>query len=1149
MLTKTFKQLKKSDTGIAGGKGASLGELTQVGIPVPSGFVLLTEAFEDFLDQTDLKQDIRSELNKVDSDKVHTVETASENIQSLILHAKIPFAIQEKIETEFKKLNAKFVAVRSSATAEDGLDHAWAGQLDSFLNVTQDNLIESVQKCWASLFTPRAIFYRFEKGLEDSHISVAVVIQSMVNSDKSGIAFSVHPVTEDENQMIIEAGFGLGEAIVSGSITPDAYVVSKKDNTLIDTNINNQTKAMYRKKDGGNKWIDLEEKGKEQVLNEKEILELASLIKKIEDHYGLPQDIEWAQESGIFYITQSRPITTLKNKAKKKKFNALKLDQYKLIKQIEYPKTPVIFYESGHYCYVDNPFLKKLNIKKYPVSVAIQDKIYENWSDENTAKITSKKEIDFIIKESLSIINKYKNTITQYSDYNYSDLDNKKIILILNELDKILKEIYQIYIFFIDEYFDTKIKNLLLKLPEVRIKLSDFVGLIQDNVLSSILKEIKDRFDNKLNLSLDNAHFDEIISLLQNPKKIKTFDQIQNRAIAFVGLKQKLLVLTGQEALQLKDDIQTIKKQKNADDLLRGQTVFEGNTQGIIKKVSVLDYENLRKVQWPKNNFVLAVPMTRTEIVPYLKKCIAIITDEGGITCHAAIVARELKIPCIVGTKIATKVLHDGTLVEVDADEGIVRVLDKKNKTSHSSKDWVILRNREIPSIWPTISFWDWDINKIIGNREWSIYYVWDNGDFTGIVEKTLFPLIGKYYYKKLLSVGKNLDAIRKKSTTIGNRIIKLCQNFEKDLSQHKNSDFIAFLQKLRKEYGQFAKENMFYWLTDSKEIKNELDVHLKKYTEKEQKIIWKTMLVLDEMSYAKKIELELNKLKKSYRTKKPSIFQKELNLFVKKYIWFPYEYTGPRIYDKKTVLDIIKNEKIDKIEHINQKNKIIKKYKLSNKIIKLFKMINFLSILQDDRKMFNSQICYYSNELILPALAKKLNIPKKLIKYADNKLLEKYSTNKKELTRILKERNRFFVIEQNNKKQTYFTTKGKEYLKSKSIILKEKIKNTKIIKGDIAQSGRTKGIARIIKNSGTVKNFGEGDILIAPMTTPDYIHLMKKASAIITDEGGITCHAAIISRELKIPCLIGTKIATKVLHDGDLIKVDADNGIVKILS
>ena len=226
--TKNFTELNKNDADIAGGKGASLGEMTQAGIPVPPGFVVLADTFDHFIKETDIVQEIDAILGTVDTHAVHTVDKASDKIQTLILNAETPKDIADEIKENFKKLDVDFVAVRSSATAEDGADHAWAGQLDSFLNTTEETLLENVKRCWASLYTPRAIFYRFEKGMHTQHISVAVVIQKMVESEKSGIAFSVHPVTEDYNQMIIEAGFGLGEAIVSGSITPDSYVVEKE---------------------------------------------------------------------------------------------------------------------------------------------------------------------------------------------------------------------------------------------------------------------------------------------------------------------------------------------------------------------------------------------------------------------------------------------------------------------------------------------------------------------------------------------------------------------------------------------------------------------------------------------------------------------------------------------------------------------------------------------------------------------------------------------------------------------------------------------------------------------------------------------------------------------------------------------------------
>lgn len=310
--TKKFNELDKTKADIAGGKGASLGEMLNAGIPVPDGFVVLSTTFENFLHKADLIQEIDAILESVDHKAIHSIDGASEKIQELIKHAEMPSDIASEIEEQFKILDSEFVAVRSSATAEDGADHAWAGQLDSYLNTTKDTLLEKVQHCWASLFTPRAIFYRFEKGLNTTKISVAVVVQKMVNSEKSGIAFSVHPVTEDRNQIIIEAGFGLGEAIVSGSVTPDSYVVEKEPRMIVDINVNNQLEAMERSASGGNQWIKLSERGKQQVLTGKQILELSDLIILIENHYGFPCDIEWAFENGKFYIVQSRPITTLK---------------------------------------------------------------------------------------------------------------------------------------------------------------------------------------------------------------------------------------------------------------------------------------------------------------------------------------------------------------------------------------------------------------------------------------------------------------------------------------------------------------------------------------------------------------------------------------------------------------------------------------------------------------------------------------------------------------------------------------------------------------------------------------------------------------------------------------------------------------------
>jgi len=224
----------------------------------------------------------------------------------------MPKGLAALITAEFKKLKAKFVAVRSSATAEDSSAASWAGELETYLNTTDKTLLANVKKCWSSLFTPRAIFYRHEKKLLKTKVSVAVVVQQMVASEISGIAFTVHPVTQDRNQMIIEAGYGLGEAIVSGSITPDSYVIDKRDYSLIDVNVASQGRKIVKGPAGGVKWAPVTAPvGAKQKLNGRLIVDLAKICSKIEKHYKFPCDIEWAYCGAKFYITQSRPITTL----------------------------------------------------------------------------------------------------------------------------------------------------------------------------------------------------------------------------------------------------------------------------------------------------------------------------------------------------------------------------------------------------------------------------------------------------------------------------------------------------------------------------------------------------------------------------------------------------------------------------------------------------------------------------------------------------------------------------------------------------------------------------------------------------------------------------------------------------------------------
>ncbi len=307
-----FLELGMDDVARAGGKGAQLGEMFNAGLPVPPGFVVLTASFDMFMHDNNLDSKIYKLIEKVNEKDTHELERVSKEIKEMILAAKIPSSVEKSVHDEFKKLKAEFVAVRSSATAEDASTASWAGELDTFTNITFDSLVHSVRKCWASLFSPRAIFYRIEKNLRHEEVSVGVVVQKMIQSEIAGVAFTVHPVTKDFGKIVIEGAWGLGESVVSGSVTPDNYIVDKNGWFIDSIEVASQ-EHMLTKVEGKTTKIQVPEHKKEmQKLSGQQIIELAKMCKKIEEYYKHPQDIEWALEANKLYLLQTRPITTLK---------------------------------------------------------------------------------------------------------------------------------------------------------------------------------------------------------------------------------------------------------------------------------------------------------------------------------------------------------------------------------------------------------------------------------------------------------------------------------------------------------------------------------------------------------------------------------------------------------------------------------------------------------------------------------------------------------------------------------------------------------------------------------------------------------------------------------------------------------------------
>ena len=313
--TISFAQLGKSDISAAGGKGANLGELTTAGFPVPAGFVLKTAAYDAFVAANDLQKQIIELAKGVSSSDPQSSQVVSEQIRSLFIQANISDDMAAELIAAYQQLiedSDNTVAVRSSATAEDLPTASFAGQQDTFLNVHgKDALLAAVKKCWASLWTARAIAYRQRQGIAPDAVSLAVVVQGLVSAETSGILFTANPTNGDRDQILINATWGLGEAIVGGLVTPDTIVVDKTTYSILSRETATKTVMTVRTETGTEEQPIARSHQNRPVLDDRMAQQLAHFGTQIEAHYGLPMDIEWAIANGDIAILQARPITSL----------------------------------------------------------------------------------------------------------------------------------------------------------------------------------------------------------------------------------------------------------------------------------------------------------------------------------------------------------------------------------------------------------------------------------------------------------------------------------------------------------------------------------------------------------------------------------------------------------------------------------------------------------------------------------------------------------------------------------------------------------------------------------------------------------------------------------------------------------------------
>ncbi|MFA6446151.1 MAG: PEP-utilizing enzyme [Candidatus Paceibacterota bacterium] len=472
------------------------------------------------------------------------------------------------------------------------------------------------------------------------------------------------------------------------------------------------------------------------------------------------------------------------------------------------------------------------------------------------------------------------------------------------------------------------------------------------------------------------------------------------------------------------------------------------------------------------------------------------------------------------------------------------------------------IRKRYLPTAWPTYNYWV-SMEKITGVKS-SIFHVWEkDGIYTGIVDAEGLRKRGEWTYKHIIENYKdNLDALRDRGQLFADKLIKECSIFALKDESPTLKQFSDFYKKADKLYIDYYANNMLFWLTADQVVIKKIDSLLSNYSSDDKKEIWDIMRLPTRLSFSNIEEVGFEKLldiahKDGIKSDK---FKEQVALFSDKYVWFPFEYGGPEIYDIESVTRRISEELTkggkknshSEQEIINLQNDVISKFSLSHDVVFHFKILQTLALMQDDRKAVNSQACYYVNNLILKKLSMLTGIDREQLFLIDQKIIDEYSNTQdfSELKRRIIKRNEMFVIFLNE--DDGFTFKEgidecNNFLGEFSIYINETITNQDI-KGKVAYPGKVRGIARVVKKSGDCVRLNQNEILVTYMTTPDFAPFLKKVSAIVTEEGGITCHAAIVAREFKIPCITGTGNVMSVVKDGDMVEVDAEKGIVRII-
>lgn len=591
-----------------GGKATSLLKLKNNGFNVPDFFIIDTEFYLEFLKSNNLFEEIS---NLVKNKKY-------QDIEKLVMSGEFNQKLQDKIFTEYNKLNSKFVSVRSSALKEDGNEKSYAGQYSTFLNVEQDGLFGSIKKCWCSLYNDNVLSYSDDINVCDMN----VIVQKMINPDYAGVSFTIDTTSNTNNYSIIEVVTGDGEKLVSGKITPTKFIVRRET-----------------------KYTDL--KIGDINLDSQLIYSLESIILDIEKLYSVPMDIEFAIKSGEIFILQARPITVFDLAVKPfiltlSRPNSLIEEELYFRGEFEGIKSI-----TRNLYYFKPLFMYNFDNKNTDIYYNMQD-LEE---DPNLMYYYMNLDYGIVLKRYEIVkdtVKELENIITNHIDFDLKEYIDKIIYIypfsslgqlsgnfenISDRLKDILYDFRFNYDYIIHKAVDYLVEKVKLKLPT---QYKDFVNFI-------LLEEV-----------INNA--------------LPSIQELEDRTRGYIYYGE--LFVTSDYEKWMNDNKFMINENDNSSDL-KGQVVYGGNALGKVCKIfNENDFDKFQEGD------ILVTPMTTPKFTKLLKKAGAILTDEGGFTCHAAIISRELKVTCIVGCKNVTKVLNDGDIIKINGNTGKIQKIE-----------------------------------------------------------------------------------------------------------------------------------------------------------------------------------------------------------------------------------------------------------------------------------------------------------------------------------------------------------------------------------------------------------------------------------------------------------------------------------------